>query len=270
MNFSTSKKIFSIAWCISLGLYIGCSKNDTPQPIDCAVSTLAISAATANPGACGAADGVIDATASSGGVAPYQFSLGTQPLGSASKFTGLVAGTYVLKIIDKNGCERTKSIELTSVGSTLKAAATVTNTSCKSSTGAISIAASGGVSPYTYSINGGAAGATPTFSVLAGGVYTVVVKDNAGCQTTVASQVLNGTTFSGDIKTIIETKCAISGCHNGDNGAARNWTVFDNIKAKAAGIKSRTGDKSMPKTGSLTQAQIDLIACWIDDGAVNN
>jgi hypothetical protein len=270
MYLTKLKRTLSAAACILLGLYMGCSKNDTPQPVDCTTSTLTVSITSTNPGACGAADGVIDATATSGGVAPYQFALGSQPLGSASKFTALAAGSYQVRVVDKNGCERTKSIDLASAVSTLKATAAITNGSCKSSTGSISITASGGVSPYSYSINGGAAAAITTFSALAGGAYTIVVKDNIGCQTTVTSQVLNGTTFSGEIKAIIDTKCAISGCHNGDNGAARNWTVFDNIKAKAAGIKSRTSDKSMPKTGSLTQAQIDLIACWVDDGALNN
>jgi len=40
----------------------------------------------------------------------------------------------------------------------------------------------------------------------------------------------------------------------------------------SAAIKSRTAGKSMPPAGSpaLTQAQIDLIGCWITGGTPNN
>ena len=78
-------------------------------------------------------------------------------------------------------------------------------------------------------------------------------------------------TYSGTIQNLITTKCAISGCHNGDNGESRNWTVFANVQSNATNIKARTatGD-DMPRTGSLTQEQIDMLACWVDQGALNN
>jgi uncharacterized membrane protein len=44
------------------------------------------------------------------------------------------------------------------------------------------------------------------------------------------------------------------------------------LKNLAASVKLRTANKSMPPSGSsqLTQSQIDLIGCWVDDGALNN
>jgi hypothetical protein len=84
---------------------------------------------------------------------------------------------------------------------------------------------------------------------------------------------LGTVSFQDDIKPILETNCIKSGCHNGDNGATLNWSVFANVQAKASAIKTRTGNKSMPAdiapTG-LPQSQIDLIACWVDQGAKNN
>jgi hypothetical protein len=75
-----------------------------------------------------------------------------------------------------------------------------------------------------------------------------------------------------DIKPILETNCIKSGCHNGDNGADRNWSVFSNVQAKAQGIKAFTGSRIMPADNpdALTQQQINLIACWVDAGALNN
>lgn len=77
--------------------------------------------------------------------------------------------------------------------------------------------------------------------------------------------------FATDIKPIIETSCLInnSQCH-GKNLSIPNWANFSEVQAKAALIKTKTGNRSMPKIGSLSQAQIDLIACWVDNGAQNN
>jgi hypothetical protein len=64
--------------------------------------------------------------------------------------------------------------------------------------------------------------------------------------------------------------CAISGCHDGSVSSLPNFSNLSVIQANASMIKSRTQSGNMPKTGSLTQNQIDLIACWVDDGALDN
>lgn len=82
--------------------------------------------------------------------------------------------------------------------------------------------------------------------------------------------------FANDVKPIIETKCAISGCHNGDMGQDLNWTVFENFhkRAESGLVKYRVTHRIMPPSnspaGPLTQEQINTIACWTDQGALNN
>lgn len=82
--------------------------------------------------------------------------------------------------------------------------------------------------------------------------------------------------FQEDVRPIIETKCAISGCHNGDLGQDLNWSVFENFHARAASglVKFRVTHRIMPPSsspaGPLTQDQINAIACWTDQGALNN
>lgn len=79
-----------------------------------------------------------------------------------------------------------------------------------------------------------------------------------------------------DVKPIIESKCAISGCHNGSNGQERNWLVFETLRVNAleGNVKSYVINRIMPPAGSpagpLSQDQINTIACWIDNGAPNN
>lgn len=84
--------------------------------------------------------------------------------------------------------------------------------------------------------------------------------------------------FDIDIEPIIDSKCAIvgdGGCHNGGNGASLDWRVFSNFQAKASSVKDRItrapgSDGKMPKIGTLTNDQIQLIVCWVDQGAKDN
>jgi hypothetical protein len=82
--------------------------------------------------------------------------------------------------------------------------------------------------------------------------------------------------FARDISPIIMAKCAIPDCHNGDNGADKNWTNFDLFQehAKNGLVKSYVVNRIMPLSsspqGPLSQDQINAIACWVDQGAQNN
>lgn len=84
--------------------------------------------------------------------------------------------------------------------------------------------------------------------------------------------------YAGQVKPIIDTNCAIvgdGGCHNGGNGSSRDWREFSNVQAHASEIKNRIRRSPgsagyMPKIGSLTEEQISLISCWVDQGAQNN
>ena len=83
--------------------------------------------------------------------------------------------------------------------------------------------------------------------------------------------------YMDDIKPIIDATCALAGCHvagfvNGD------YTTYEGLKSKVDnGSLSRrvVEDKDMPPPDTsgpteLTTVQIQLIHCWIEDGAPNN
>jgi hypothetical protein len=82
--------------------------------------------------------------------------------------------------------------------------------------------------------------------------------------------------YAADVHDIVSMKCAISGCHNGDNGADRNWTNFSLFQEKARNgeVKRRVVNRVMPPedsdAGPLTADEIAKIACWTDQGAPNN
>ena len=84
--------------------------------------------------------------------------------------------------------------------------------------------------------------------------------------------------FANQINPIIQTNCVIvgdGGCHNGGNGASLDWRVFSNFQSHALNVKDRITRPAnaaghMPKIGSITDAQIRLIVCWVEQGAQNN
>lgn len=81
--------------------------------------------------------------------------------------------------------------------------------------------------------------------------------------------------YSEDIAPIVTSTCAVTGCHNGDNGASLNWLVFSNFQTKALSVKDRITrpvgvEGHMPKVGTLSTEQIQLMVCWVEQGAANN
>ncbi|MBI3218398.1 MAG: hypothetical protein HYZ44_02695 [Bacteroidetes bacterium] len=256
---------------ISFTLFVACSSKDVPSGFDCSKSTLALTSTLSNPTTCATANGSITPNPS-GGDGPYQFALDAGAYASATAFNNLGAGSYVLKVKDKNGCEKTQNVTLTTPGSSVViSSVTPTNSSCGTSTGSIAINATG-TGNLTYQLNSGTAVANSTFSNLAAGTYSIKVIDGAGCSASQGSiKVLTGTKYSTQIKTILETNCTGSSCHS--NGGAAPYSVFSfsAVQSRAADIKARTASGNMPKGGTkLPQAQLDLIACWVDDGALDN
>jgi len=160
-----------------------------------------------------------------------------------------------------------------SVGTLDATAATTADTECLTNNGTITVTATGGTPPYRFQFGTGAINTQSVYSNLKFGYYTITVRDTTGCLVFVNAWVHRGDTqisYNGVIKDIIGTNCATSGCHNGDNGPTINWLQLSNVQRDALNIKTRTANHTMPPVGSLTQDEIDKIACWVDDGAKAN
>lgn len=271
-------KLSAYGLCISLWFFTGCTSGDEPEPVDCDTSDLAINLVTkTNPLDCSTNNGSIEVSAS-GGKASYKFKLNAGSFSSSTTFSNLGGGSFTITVKDSQGCEKQlTNITLTAPsGPTANPPTIVSQTDCLSPNGSITANVTGGTTPYQYKIGSGAFGASSVFSNLKAGSYTITVEDDAGCTITINASVVSntGVSYNSQIKPILDVNCIKSGCHNGDNGSERNWSVFSNVQAKAQNIKTRTGNGTMPAdqvgTGGLPQSQRDLIACWVDDGALNN
>jgi len=248
-------------------LAIGCESNNIEELIDCSQSSLTISVESrTDASSCTASDGSFKVIAQ-GGSDEYTFSLDATSNMSGT-FEGLSAGTYQVIVRDKASCEVSTEVEIKATGSTLSATSSVTpDTGCTTHNGVISLSVTAGATPYEFKLNSGAFSGNQNFSELDEGKYTVTVRDAEGCILTLALNVPkgpSGISYNDVIKPILDTKCSIPSCHNGDLGASRNWTVLSTVLASAKNIKARTESRNMPPSGSLTQEQIDLIGCWAD------
>ncbi len=138
----------------------------------------------------------------SGGMAPYTFSLlsGTLPNGVTLNANGTLSGTptqtgtftFTIKVIDKNGCMGTLTIQWRVVCPPLTInPASLPNGSAGANYGPVNLTASGGTAPYTFAVT---SGTLPNMLALSSGgqlsgvlmqtgnfSFTITVTDQFGC-----------------------------------------------------------------------------------------
>lgn len=90
-----------------------------------------------------------------------------------------------------------------------------------------------------------------------------------------SNQPVNCTTvaakFSADVLPLVTTKCAISNCHDASASGGRIFKTYDQISSAKDRINVRAViEKSMPQTGPLLPAEVNILKCWIESGAPNN
>ncbi|MFN8322818.1 MAG: gliding motility-associated C-terminal domain-containing protein [Chitinophagales bacterium] len=135
----------------------------------------------------------------------------------ANLFTGLTIGNYNVVVKDNQTCSRTYLLnpviitEPTAVTQT----STPTDASCANVfDGKIDVVASGGVPPYSYSLNGGPGQNGSSFNGLSAGSYVTYVYDFNGCLDT--AHVIIGNSYT--IISAIDSQTNVS-CYGGNNGA---------------------------------------------------
>ncbi|MBO9702031.1 MAG: choice-of-anchor L domain-containing protein, partial [Sporocytophaga sp.] len=180
--------------------------------------------------------------------------------------SGQGAGSYTLTITDKNNCTATSSAATLANPSVLNATSTATNVACNGgSTGAVTLAISGGWSPYTVAWTEATSGYNATTKDISGikaGTYTAVITDLYGCTKNVPSvsvtqpNILNATTTPTHLT-----------CYGGTNGAIAvtpsggttpytyAWSQFGATLATNPTSQNQTGLKAGPYTVTISDAK---------------
>ena len=152
--------------------------------------TLTATSTVTNVTTFGGTNGTITLTVS-GGVSPYTYLWNT--IATTSSISNLTAGTYSVTVNDNNGCIFTlNNIVVTQPAEPiLTSSMTLTNvTTYGGNNGSITVNPDGGVSPYTYSLNGATFQTPNVFNVLIAGTYNVTVKDANGCTLSLTNIVI--------------------------------------------------------------------------------
>ena len=153
--------------------------------------------------------------------------------------------------------------------SDLSATAEATETACGSATASVEVVATGGLAPYLYKLDDGDSQSSSSFDNVAPGLYQITVTDANSCTFIVNLMVKSTTSYTNQIAPIINANCSTSGCHDGSTSLP-DFRSLATVQANALNIKSFTQTGFMPQNGTLAQNEIDLIACWVDDGAPSN
>lgn len=259
-----SKFLVSLSCSLVLA---ACSEDDAPN---CPASFM-ITTSSVTDASCGADNGIIDVLASGmQGAVSYQIDGGS--VQTAPTFSELASGTYLIEATDAEGCVASLTATVGNTDATILAQLSTAGTVCGEAQGMISIDASGGSEPYAYSIDGEGFQAENTFVGLETGAYNITVRDNNGCSLELMTSIQGDVSFSASISDIVANNCALSGCHVAGRGIP-DFTDKENILTNANAIKNRTVSGSMPPASSgrtLSDAQIEAIACWVDSGAPDN
>jgi gliding motility-associated-like protein len=125
-----------------------------------------------------------------GGNPGYQYSIDGVNFQPTPFFTGLAAGNYTVTILDDSSCTATQAITITEPPVLNGSIAALTQVDCNgNNSGQVTIHAQGGTAPYAFAINGITFSPDSTFSGLTAGNYTITIRDDSSCVTTVPVQI---------------------------------------------------------------------------------
>jgi len=256
-------------WVVLI-LLVSCVSHDL-QRIDCTLDGPSVQLVSiTNATDCASGDGSVT-TLVEGGKPPYTFFIDDVESPSAI-FSDVSVGIHFIRIQDANGCEDTLNNVKVGALNFSFTATVVKDSLCLNNSGSIQVDVADGSPPFQYSINNGPFGDVNLFEELAAGNHLVKVVDSDDCGIDLNITVPRGNTGTSwltDIRPLMVTYCALSGCHNGVSRT--DLRIYENAKTHASEIKQFTQDRSMPFEGTpLTQSQINTIACWVDDGAPDN
>ncbi|MGM9511956.1 GEVED domain-containing protein [Larkinella sp. GY13] len=181
-------------------VYNACKYIETVNVNDIGGPILSLQLATA--ASCTAANG--SAVLNLSGTGPFTISWTgpttgnqTQPSAAPVTISGLKSGNYVFTLTGNGTCKSVLDVTIPSNSTTvINATAVATNaTSCGANDGRIVITVTGGVGPFTYSLNGYIEGVsnvrTFTRTGLPAGTYQITVTDANGCSVTKTNVIIN-------------------------------------------------------------------------------
>lgn len=194
---------------------IGCASDfavsiTNPAPI--------VLSSTSTQSACGLTTGSATVSVTSGGTAPFTYLWNGGS--TAATATNLGYGLKTVTVTDFVGCTSTANVSVSEVNTPTITLGSVTNSACYgngSANGAITIAITGGTTPYTYAWSNSAT--TQNLSNLVAGTYSLLVTDGSNCKAT-----FNATVGEPDSLKVVAASTVSPTCGNFDGAAKATVT----------------------------------------------
>ncbi len=193
-----------------------------------------------------AGDAEITVTAE-GAFGDVTYSLNGNAPQSSNIFSGLNAGSYTVLVVDENGCTFLTDDIIISNPEPVEAVLTVSSqVSCyNANNGSIEVSASGGTGQLSYSLNGGPAQTSGSFTNLNAGTYTVVVEDENMCSFTLSDVVIESPeALSVDANVLDSVFC------NGENSAVLEISVTGGTEAYSVMLTNETNGMEYSAAGT--------------------
>ncbi len=173
---------------LSAGVYtvtvtdeFGCEKTASAEILESATAISVIP--TVTPVKCrGESNGAITLDVS-GGTPGYTYEWSDNSTITTKDRSGLSGGSYIVTVTDAFGGKKTVDINVPESAIDLTSTISGINITCNGgNNGSITLGVNGGTTPYTYKWDDGPT--TQNRENLTAGVYSVIIKDDYGCETT--------------------------------------------------------------------------------------
>lgn len=211
-----------------------------------------------------------------GGTSPYTYAWtgGNNITQNSQNLTLVAAGTYTLTVQDANKCTATQNgVVVGNNASTLAIGTpTVTNATCGSSTGSITIAPTGGTAPLKFNWSGpvGFTATTQNISTLTAGSYAVTVTDAGNCNVVQSGIVVSNaaSTLAVGTPTVKNVTCV------GNNGSITIAPTGGTPPLKFVwtgpnGFTAATQSIANLAAGAYSVAISDANNCSVNSGIIN-
>lgn len=237
----------------------GTTEIEISEPATALEGSIATTAVSCN----GLSDGL--ATASiSGGTPPYTYQWSAQPGIDAPSISSLEAGNFNLVVTDNNGCTLEIPFNILQPASlNINLVSSVDPTCNEFDNGSISVNATGGTAPYTYSWNTDPVQLESSITNLSPGSYTVTVIDNNGCTTEATYELTEPSELEISLVELISPSC--SGFSNGSieveaiGGTAPYSYEWNTVPPSAGPLLENL------ESGSYTVTITDFQGCVIEE-----
>lgn len=149
---------------------------------------------------CGSATGEVS-VAATGGTGALTYSIDGTAFQSQPLFRNLPGGDYTVRVRDVKGCEAIKTVSLPASFSVGIADVSTKPATCGQVDGSLTVLTTGGNGEIQHSVDGQIFQLGKTFSSLKGSIYSVRVRDGAGCTATQSVSIAGSSLAIDDLKT---------------------------------------------------------------------